>query len=223
MINLLVAESNCRYYLVEEGVWDYINYGVTDRAIDSVFGGKKKLETLVKNELKSKYKSIDNIDSKEIEKEIKYKSDSVATQLMKKEFLIGLKGILLDGLINGLVNACVNSIITFITTLNVKKTIENLISGFIVGVIVKFVYKAIELVYNEFKKRILQDPYAEPNFAEKIALSLLTISTFSASVALYAGIGVQGTLTILLINLILNIVITIVFNFSRIKQLLIGN
>lgn len=218
---ILLAESRLRYYLLEEGVWDYINYGVTERGIDSMFGGKKKLEVLVKNELKKKYSSTDisNIDSKEIEKEIKEKSDFAATKLMKTEFLNGLKQILLEGLLNGIINAFINSVITFVFSLNIKKSIESLISGFITGVLIKFLYKAVELIYLEFKKRILKDPYAEPSFGEKIAITLLTITTFSAGIALYVGVGTQGIIALVITNLILNALITVILNFSRIKQL----
>lgn len=219
---LLLAESRMWNDLVEEGFWDYINYGVTERGVDTMFGGRKKLEMLVKNELKKKYSTSDvsKIDPKVLEREIKEKSDFAARQLMKKEFLNGLKQLIVEGLLNGLINAFVNSLISFIFSLSIKKALEGLISGFISGVLIKFLYKSIELLYIEFKKRILQDPYAEPSFGEKLAITLLAISSFAAGAAIYVGAGVQGTAVILMINLVLNALITVIFNFSKIKQML---
>ncbi len=215
-IEISLAESRFRTYLINEGLWDFINYGVTERAVDKFFGGSEKLKLQVQNELKKQ--STGKVDPDLLKNEIIEKSNSAANKLMSQEFLLGLKNMLAEGLLNGIINAFVNSVTTLVLTLNPKSAIESLLKGFVTGILIKFLLRAIELVYNEFKKRILKDPYAEPSIGEMIVITLLTIATFTAGYGAYLGYGAPAIVITIVINVCLSAIATVVFNFSKFKN-----
>lgn len=213
----LVESIRC---VLRESAWDYINYGVTQRAIDSYFGGGKKLSELVKEEMLKKYGKTDisKLDPNELANEIRKKADSAAGKLMKSEFFSGLKKILADGLLNGILNAFVNSLLTLVLTLNPEEAIKNFFRGFVVGVLVEFLFKGFKVIYNEFKKRILKDPYAQPSTGETLVIILLTIVTFTTAIGLYAGQGPEYIIISILINIFLTTIMTILLNIKAISE-----
>ena len=221
-VSALIVETECRKYIIEEGFVDFFNYGVTTRAVDSVFGGKQKLEKLVKEELKKKYKTIDisKLNPEEIKKEVEEKADSAARKLASQEFINGVNLILKEGLLNGIINSMVNGLLTLALTFDPKKAIESMIHGFITGVLVKFLYHGFRVVYQEVKKRIYKDPYATPTTGEMIVISILTIATFTAAYALFitGGAATAGQIAMaIVVNLLFSFILTAVMSLAAVK------
>ena len=218
-VSTLIAETECRKYVIEEGFVDFFNYGVTTRAVDSVFGGKKKLEKLVKEELLKKYKTIDisKLDPEEIKKEVEEKADSAARKLASQEFINGVKSILVSGLLNGIMNSMINGLLTLVLTFDPKKAIESMIRGFITGVLIEFLYQGFRVVYQEVKKRIYKDPYATPTTGEMIVIFLLTIAIFTGA---YVYIMTGGTATAaqigmaIVMNILFSLIMTAVISLA---------
>lgn len=219
-VSILLAESKTKQFIVEEGFADFFNYGVTIRAIDKYFGGEDNLENLVKKELMKKHgtKDITKIDPLEIQKEIKHKADKVSGELASKEFVDGVRHVLVSGLINGIVNAAFRSLITLVITLSPAEAIKAMISGFIRGVLIEFLFQSIAKVYNEVKKRVLKDPYATPTPGEIIVLSILTISAWITVIGLSVGAGPGIIIANILISLFLSAMLTVLLNITNIGQ-----
>ncbi len=221
-ISTLIRETECRRYIINEGFVDFFNYGVTVRAVDSIFGGRKKLEDMVMSEFKKRYKTLDitKIDPKEIEREIELKADSAAKKLAKQEFIDGVKLIFKEGLMNGVYNAFFNAMLHL--PFNPNKTVDYLISGFINGVLVKFLFDGFKVLYNEVKKRIYKDPYATPSKSEVIVLMILTMVFYTTGYMLFisGGTATAGQITIaiilnILVSILMSILITIGLTLFR--------
>lgn len=223
-ISLILFESKLKQKLVSEGFVDIINYGVTTRAVDKYFGGKKKLEELVRAEMLKKYgkSDISKLDPKEIENEIVKKANSAANKLASQEFINGVFTLLRDGLLNGLINAFVNSLITLVFTFNPAKVIESFLRGFVLGVIVEFLFKIIGVVYNEVKKRVLRDPYATPSRGETLALVLITIVVFTTTYGMFLGASANTIIIMVLMNIILSMLLTVLLNVGKVAEMVIS-
>ena len=220
LANAIINEINFKNKIIEEGYADIFNYGVSTRAVDLQFGGKEKLEEYVKQELLKKYKHTDisKLDPKEIQKEINSKINSAANKLASKEFIDGIKSLLVSGLINGIINSVYNALIALTLSLNIKEAISALLRGFVTGVLVEFLFKAISIVYNEFKKRILKNPYAKPTPGEIIVLSLLTITTFTTGLGLLYGDSATSIATMIALNIFASLLITALLNMTSLGK-----
>jgi len=223
-ISLILLEQKFKQHMISEGFVDIINYGVTTRAVDKYFGGKKQLEELVKKEMMKKYGKTDitKLDPKEIENEITQKANSAAKKLASQEFINGVFTLLRDGLLNGLINAFINSIISFIFTLDPREVVKSFIKGFILGVLVEFLFKIIGVVYNEVKKRVLKDPYATPSRGETLALVLITIVVFTTTYGMFLGASTNAIIAMVMINILLSMFLTVLLNIGKVAEMVIS-
>jgi hypothetical protein len=204
---------------VEESFWDYINYGVSTRAIDMFFGSRKKLEQTVKSQLKEKYgiTTDGEFDKKVPLEKFKKEVDTKINKLAAKMQLLELKFFLIDvvikGAFNAVINGIVNAIISLVINMSITEALGAFFRGFIIGYLLKIFMIVLTLVYVQVKMRFKKDPYATISFVEGILISLVILGAMTASMLALAGqLTIVAFLVAFIVNIVLSILISLLFS-----------
>jgi hypothetical protein len=205
-----------------------INYGVAQRAIDAMGKNerqkiasmvKQKLENATEQNLTEEQLKEELRDFKKTEEKIKAEVKKIGEQLIRdkkrSEESNEITVIVMVGIVGGIYTALLNAIIDFVQG-HFQEGLSNIAINFLVGVIFNVIIRTMLLVFYEVKKRVYNDPYAQISFGEYLFYSAVFIAASASAIFIALGhlkYGIGSFVLLVLINVILNVAITLVARF----------